>query len=266
MQDFFTIAKTDFLDTFQGAWIFPLLLIVLVFILWKEKDDMRKLLLGVLPLLFLFIYWCPLTGMLFMKLLGENVYWRILWLILIAVLIPYGCCLLIGHLKGCLRQGAFLIGMAVIVLCGTPLFKSEEFQASTNDYKIPQNVVAVCDLLPGNVHALVSNRLIPYIRLYDPSITLEYGRNILVYNTREVESYNYQGQLYKAAQEETIDVPYIAPLAKEEGCTFLVFSNSRTYSDDWKAYGYKEYGHTDEFTIFVDTDYEEGQNTKKWEE
>ena len=89
MQDFFTIAKTDFLDTFQGAWIFPLLLIVLVFIFWKEKDDMRRLLLGVLPLLFLFIYWCPLTGMLFMKLLGENVYWRILWLILIAVLIPY---------------------------------------------------------------------------------------------------------------------------------------------------------------------------------
>ena len=33
MQDFFTIAKTDFLDTFQGAWIFPLLLIVLVFVL-----------------------------------------------------------------------------------------------------------------------------------------------------------------------------------------------------------------------------------------
>ena len=33
---------------------------------------MRKLLLGVLPLLFLFIYWCPLTGMLFMKLLGRE--------------------------------------------------------------------------------------------------------------------------------------------------------------------------------------------------
>ena len=264
MQDFFTIAKTDFLDTFQGAWIFPLLLIVLVFILWKEKDDMRKLLLGVLPLLFLFIYWCPLTGMLFMKLLGENVYWRILWLILIAVLIPYGCCLLNGHLKGWLRQGAFLIGMAVIVLCGTPLFKSEEFQASTNDYKIPQNVVAVCDLLPGNVHALVSNRLMPYIRLYDPSITLEFGRNALAYNGIENPSGNQI--LYAEAQKEEIDVPALAPLAKEEGCTFLVFSNSRTYSDDWEAYGYKEYGHTDEFTIFVDTDYEEGQNTKKWEE
>ena len=72
MQDFFTIAKTDFLDTFQGAWIFPLLLIVLVFIFWKEKDDMRRLLLGVLPLGFLIIYWCTRTGMLFKKQLGEN--------------------------------------------------------------------------------------------------------------------------------------------------------------------------------------------------
>lgn len=264
MQDFFTIAKTDFLDTFQGAWIFPLLLIVLVFIFWKEKDDMRRLLLGVLPLLFLFIYWCPLTGMLFMKLLGENVYWRILWLILLAVLIPYGFCLVISKLKGWMRQVVFLVGVAVIVLCGTPLFKSEEFQASTNDYKIPQNVVAVCDLLPGNVHALVSNRLMPYIRLYDPSITLEFGRNALAYNGIENPTGNQI--LYAEAQKEEIDVPVLAPLAKEEGCTFLVFSNSRTYSDDWEVYGYKEYGHTDEFTIFVDTDYEEGQNTKKWEE
>ena len=264
MQDFFTIAKTDFLDTFQGAWIFPLLLIALVLILWKEKDGMRKLLLGVLPLLFLFIYWCPLTGMLFMKLLGENVYWRILWLILLAVLIPYGFCLVIGRLKGWMRQAAFLVGMAVIVLCGTPLLKSEEFQASTNDYKIPQNVVAVCDLLPGNIHALVSNRLMPYIRLYDPSITLEFGRNALAYNGIENPTGNQI--LYAEAQKEEIDVPVLAPMAKEEGCTFLVFSNGHTYSDDWEAYGYKEYGHTDEFTIFVDTDYEEGQNTKKWED
>ena len=264
MQDFFTIAKTDFLDTFQGAWIFPLLLIVLVFIFWKEKDDMRRLLLGVLPLLFLFIYWCPLTGMLFMKLLGENVYWRLLWLILLAVLIPYGFCLVISKLKGWMRQVVFLVGVAVIVLCGTPLLKSEEFQTSTNIYKIPQNVVAVCDLLPGNVHALVSNRLMPYIRLYDPSITLEFVRNALAYNGIENPTGNQI--LYAEAQKEEIDVPALAPLAKEEGCTFLVFSNSRTYSDDWEAYGYKEYGHTDEFTIFVDTDYEEGQNTKKWEE
>ena len=156
------------------------------------------------------------------------------------------------------RQGRYESGRY------SALFKSEECQASTNDYKIPQNVVAVCDLLPGNVHALVSNRLMPYIRLYDPSLTLEYGRNILTYNVREVDS--PQAALYKATQEEEMDVAFVASLAKEEGCTFLVFSNSHMYSDNWESYGYKEYGHTDEFTIFVDTDYEEGQNTKKWEE
>ena len=91
-----------------------------------------------------------------------------------------------------------------------------------------------------------------------------YKRQALAYNGIENPTGNQI--LYAEAQKEEIDVPALAPLAKEEGCTFLVFSNSRTYSDAWESYGYKEYGHTDEFTIFVDTDYEEGQNTKKWEE
>ena len=99
MQGFLEIAKTDFSDTFSGAFIFPLLLAGIAVILLLEKDRMRKLLLGGLPLAMLFFYWCPLTGMLFMKLLGENVYWRILWLIPLAAVIPYAGCLLIGKWK-----------------------------------------------------------------------------------------------------------------------------------------------------------------------
>ncbi|MDO4261033.1 MAG: hypothetical protein Q4C82_03050 [Eubacteriales bacterium] len=264
MQDFFEIARTDFLATFEGAWMFPLLMAASALILWREKDWVRKLLLGALPLLFLLLYWCPLTGMVFMKLLGENVYWRILWLILLAATVPYSFCLLAGSLRGYARYGVLAAGLLAIGLCGTPLLASTEFQASTNVYKIPQNVVAVCDLLPGNIHALVSNRLMPYIRMYDPTITLEYGRNILVYNGREANG--PQAELYLATQSEEIDVSFVAPLAKSEGCTFLVFSNSRTYDGDWEDYGYREYGRTEEFTIFADTDYEEGQDTRKWEE
>ena len=81
MQNFLEIAKTDFSDTFSGAWIFPILLVGILFILWQEKDWLRKILLGILPLVFLFFYWCPATGIFFMKVLGENVYWRILWLL-----------------------------------------------------------------------------------------------------------------------------------------------------------------------------------------
>ena len=38
MQNFLEIAKTDFTDTFSGAWIFPMLLIGILWILWQEKD------------------------------------------------------------------------------------------------------------------------------------------------------------------------------------------------------------------------------------
>lgn len=58
----------------------------------------------------------------------------------------------------------------------------------------------------------------------------------------------------------------VGPLAKEEGCTFLIFSSSRTYTGDWADYGYEEYASTDEFVLFVDSDYEEGQDTRKWED
>lgn len=265
MQDFFDIAKTDFMATFEGAWIFLLLLLSIVWILWKEKGVSNKILLGILPLAFLFIYWCPLTGILFMRLLGENVYWRILWLILFAVVIPYGGCLLLKKLQGKRRKIAFFILMAGIVLCGKKVLSEEWFERSPNEYKIPQNVIAVCDLLPGNIHAMVSNRLMPYIRMYDPTITLEYGRNALIFNGQE-EVFGPMANLYVEAQKSEIDLAVLGPLAKSEGCTFLVFSNSRTFIGDWADYGYEEYASTDEFIIFVDTDYEEGQDTRKWED
>lgn len=265
MQEFLEIAKTDFIATFEGAWIFYILLACAVWILWQEKDWCRKILLGILPLVFLFLYWCPLTGILFMKVLGENVYWRILWLILLAVTIPYAMCLLLKKFQGILRQGAFLACMAVLVLGGKSVLSTEWFEPSTNVYKIPQYVIEVCDLLPENVHVLVSNRLLAYMRQYDSSITLEYARNALVFNG-DGEVYGPLAHLYREAQKPEIDIDLLAPLAKEEGCTFLVFSRSRTYKGNWSDYGYREYGSTDEFDIFVDVNYEEGQDTRKWEE
>lgn len=267
MLEFFETAKTDFAATFEGAWIFPILLAAIVWIMIKEKDWGRKLLLAILPLVFLFLYWCPLSGFLFIRLLGEEVYWRVLWLILLAVTIPYAGCLLVKPLTGIRRQAVFLGVLVVLVLGGKKVLSTEWFEQSTNVYKIPQYVVEVCDLLPGNIHAVMSNRLTPYVRLYDPTITLEYARNALTFNgIEDISGFGPTAALYKAVQESEIDVDVAGPLAREQGCTFLVFSLSRTYKGDWADYGYREYGTTSEFRIFVDVDYEEGQDTRKWEE
>ncbi|MCD8197611.1 MAG: hypothetical protein LUE24_10705 [Lachnospiraceae bacterium] len=263
MQEFFEIATTDFAATFEGAWMLPLLLLSAGLILWKEPDWTRKILLGGLPLAAIFIYWFLPTGMLLMKLLGENIYWRILWLILLAVTIPYALCLLLRRCRGLRRQAAFLLCLVLLALCGTPLLASEEFLDSTNEYKIPQYVIDVCELLPENIHAVVSNRLLPYIRLYDTSITLEYARNAFVFVSLE-EGRSDIEKLYLEMQEDEIDLSVLAPLAKSEGCTFIVLSNTRTYIGEWEDNGYTKYASTDEFDIFVDMDYEEGEDTRKW--
>lgn len=267
LQEFFETAKSDFLATFDGAWIFPILIISIIWILVKEKEWNRKILFGILPLAFLALYWCPLSGQLFIKLLGEDVYWRVLWLIPLAVVIPYAGCLLLKMLTGIKRHMAFVALMAVVVFGGRSVLSAEWFEASTNVYKIPQYVVDVCDLLPGNIHAVMSNRLTPYVRLYDPTITLEYARNALIFNgVEDVSNRGATAKLYKAVQEDEINVDVAGPLARQQGCTFLVFSLNRTYKGDWADYGYREYATTSEFRIFVDENYEEGQDTRKWEE
>ena len=255
MQEFFDIAKTDFMDTFEGAWLFPLLVTAALWILWQEKDLTRKLLLGALPLIFLVLYWCPLTGILFMKILGENVYWRILWLLLLAVTIPYGGCLLLKKGTGLQRLGAFLLCLAGIVLCGENVLSEESFEPSTNVYKLPQYVIEVGELLPGHIHAMMSNRLMPYIRMYDPTITLAFGRNALAYNGIE-ETTSHEQLLYLEAQKEEMDLDVLIPLAEEMDITFFVFSNNRTYIGKWEDYGYEPYGSTDEFDIFAKKGYE----------
>lgn len=265
MQEFFDIAKTDFMDTFGGAWLFPLLAVAALWILWQEKDLTRKLLLGALPLIFLLLYWCPLTGILFMKILGENVYWRILWLLLPAATIPYGGCLLLKKLTGLRRYGAFLLCLAGIVLCGKNLLSEEWFEPSTNVYKIPQYVVEVGELLPDHVHAMVSNRVMPYIRMYNPTITLAFGRNALIWNGMEAPVY-HDHMLYLEAQKEEIDLDVLIPLAEEMEIEFFVFSNNRTYLGEWEAYGYKLYGSTNDFNIYARADWSGKEPTERWKE
>lgn len=265
MRPFFEIAKADFLATFEGGSLFLIMLVCVGIILFKEESAERRLLLGGLPVIFLFLYWCPLTGIPLMKVLGEDTYWRILWLILPAAIIPYGACLALGYLKGNARYIGFAGIALVVVLGGKNILESEGFKASPNEYKIPQYVIDVCELLPSNVHVLASNRLTPYLRLYDTSLTLEYARNALALNgTEEVEG--AMENLYLEVQKPEIDVSIAGPLAKEEGCTFLVLSSTRTYLGNWEDYGYEYFGETEEFTIFVDQDYTEGEDTTKWEE
>lgn len=57
----------------------------------------------------------------------------------------------------------------------------------------------MADLLPENVHVVASNRLTPYLRLRDPSLTLEYARNALQYNVPQDNMVGPMIELYWGA-------------------------------------------------------------------
>ena len=71
----------------------------------------------------------------------------------------------------------------------------------------------------------MSNRLTPYVRLYDPTITLEYARNALSFNGME-EVHGPTANLYKAVQEDEIDVDVAGPLADSRDVRFWFFPSA----------------------------------------
>ena len=89
-------------------------LIVLLYLFWKEKRRERRLLFLYVPFLILLIFFNPLVYRIFDKLLGEEIFYRMLWLLPVTVTLSYGTVKICGSLSG-KRQIAFGITAALLI-------------------------------------------------------------------------------------------------------------------------------------------------------
>lgn len=132
----------------------------------------------------LILYWIPYTAKIIMDYaIGKTVYWRMFWLLPITFVIAYFAVSCISQLKNRL----FAVVLAVLMLSGLAfsgrlVYNKDVFHKSTNYYKLPQTVLGVCDAMKKNadgeeIRAIVPDELISYVRQYDPSIHLIYGRD-----------------------------------------------------------------------------------------
>ena len=68
LKETWTLAVTDFKATFEGGYLYLLLLACLIYLFIKEKNASRKTIFLWTTLLTLFLYFCPLSG----KILVES--------------------------------------------------------------------------------------------------------------------------------------------------------------------------------------------------
>ena len=77
-----------------------LFLLALVYLFFQEKNKNHRMIFLYMPVVTLLLYFCPLVSKLVYSFIGEDLYWRFLWLLPIVVVIAYTAVKIISTLQG----------------------------------------------------------------------------------------------------------------------------------------------------------------------
>jgi len=125
----------------------------------------------------------PLVAGPVIRVIKNYVYWRAFWIIPMTIIIAIAMAFFVDNVpSGSRRIIAAIACIAVIIISGRFIYREENYQKPTNPYKIPEEPVAICLMIradtPDYASVAVPQELVPYIRQYDATIKMPYGRSV----------------------------------------------------------------------------------------
>lgn len=222
-----------------------------------NAERARVSLLSGYSMVFFGIYFFPVTAKVIMEYcIGAEVYWRMFWILPLPAVVAYAFAF---HLKAPLparKKAALAAGAAlVIAVTGSAVYTPQNFSRADNIYKVPQNVVELCDRIEEDAKmrgvsgkkAVVVNELLPYVRQYDAGIQMAYGRNALRDKGFENKNCKKIYQLMCGAQG---DFQEIKKYSKMEGCNYLVYYKDNLASEALVELGYETVAEVEGYCIY----------------
>ncbi len=240
----------EILDVFKqyngtGYLVF-LFLLALLYLWLTERDKRLRAILVYAPTVLLALFFLPPFKWMLDMVLDEEVYYRVLWLLPMGIVTAYaGVQLIREHL----RLGVACVCL-VLIFSGSYVYHNQYMHRAENLYHIPQDVVDICDAIApegdGQVMAAFPAELIHYVRQYDSSILMPYGRDMLV------PRWDYARPPIYEVMEGTpkIDVEKLAPLLEEYGCHYVIFWNAKTLIGEPEDFGLSFVMETEEYRVY----------------
>ncbi len=225
-------------------------LLALIYLFIYEKRKPFRILLIYTPVIVLLFFFNPLFFKLFYSVVGDEIYFRLCWLLPVTVVIAYAIVLICDSLKGKIRWCFAITAMVVMMLSGKLVYSSQLYSKAENIYHVPQAVVDICDAIEiegREVMAAFPNELLLYVRQYSPVVCMPYGREVLMGRDND---YN---ELNQVMMSEEIEVEKLATLAKQYMCHYIVIPEDRILLGDMEAYDYQVFGRMHGYTIYKDT-------------
>lgn len=223
-------------DKFCGTgMMMALFLLSLLFLFLKEKNKTNRLLFVYVPFVTLLLYFCPLWAWVVYTLIGEDLYWRFLWLLPVVPVICFAGIKAVNMLEKKLQPVAGTALVVIFILSGSLIYQSSHVEWAENPYHIPQEVIEVCDMIQpkeGKVKAAFPWEMFQYVRQYAARIEMPYGREYILFPWAD------RCELYYALAEDTLSPERVSELARKEKCRYLVFSDAKKIDGNLEDYGY----------------------------
>lgn len=227
-------------------------LVSLIYLLIKEKRKHIRILFVYVPLILLLIFFNPMTARLIYDNIGDEIYYRILWLLPMTVIIAYAAVEIYGALQG-KKKAVFAVVTALLIgISGSYVYDSPYFQKAENIYHMPQSVVDICDAIEvegREVMAVFPAELLQYVRQYSPVVCMPYGREITV----ERWNRTTENPFYDAMEAEQIDAALVAGLAKQEECAYIILPQKKEILGEFEDYDFVVFGQVEGYTIYKDS-------------
>lgn len=231
--------------------------ICLIYLYLKERRRPVRILFLYMPVCVLFLFFNPLFAQLIMRVVGDEIYYRILWLLPVTVVTAYVCVSVCRQSaesctqkkkKGCAAICAVCMA-GTIVVSGNFIYSSPVFSAAENMYHVPDSVVHICDAIcvPGReVMAVFPLDMVQYVRQYTPYVCMPYGREMVV------ERWGFYSALCEQMEADVIMMEELVPLVREEKCHFCILHADKKINGNPEEYGWVRIGETDGYVIYRD--------------
>ena len=211
----------------------------------KKEEKYSKNIIVYLPILILLLLFNPLVYAAVKPFADKGgVYWRFFWLIPLAPTVGYAMTYLVSS-KDKIFSRVFLVicGALVILFAGKYMYVEKNFQKVDNVYKCPDDILycikIIGDQEKDNKKAMVPISVVPWVRQYDASISLEYKRSSMGQYARYVNLY------------ETGNVKNNMKRLLDDGCNFFVIYRAVNCDVNFEDYGCIKIGENDSYLVYM---------------
>ena len=151
--------------------------------------------------------------------LDSQVYYRLLWLVPMGMVVSYAAVKAISQIE--LKRKRVLAGTLIalfLMQSGSFIYSNPMVTKTANLYHLPTSVISVADVMHvegRDVKAVVPGEMLQFIRQYDVSIHLAYGREALVDGWSN-------NPLYEAMEKRPVHSYELTDYARQQGVEYIV--------------------------------------------